>query len=268
MKNLLVAFELDTACQAPWATALSEAAASIAGLFDSYIEVVGITPPLPPSMLAGEVTYGLADAIKPCTEAEAHVEFERAFTPLSATRACNWAGTLASAEIGSHARPFDLVIMVRLGFPGEGPKRDALESALFESGRPLLLVSEPTRTGRDVVVVSWTDTVETARAMTASLPLLQRARTVHLLSVQKHNELPSTADAAAHALRRHGVQVECASVPERGSVGEAVLAFARQVDADLLIKGAYTQARLRRLIFGGATDYILSHCPIPLLLTH
>jgi nucleotide-binding universal stress UspA family protein len=57
-------------------------------------------------------------------------------------------------------------------------------------------------------------------------------------------------------------------VPERGSIGEAVLAFAQTVDADLLIKGAYTQARLRRLIFGGATDYILSHCPIPLLLTH
>jgi nucleotide-binding universal stress UspA family protein len=97
------------------------------------------------------------------------------------------------------------------------------------------------------------------RAMTASLPLLQHARTVHLLSVQNHTELPSTADAAERALRQHGVQVECASVPERGSVGEAVLAFARQVDADLLIKGAYTQARLRRLIFGGATDYILAH---------
>jgi nucleotide-binding universal stress UspA family protein len=158
--------------------------------------------------------------------------------------------------------------MARLGAAGEGPKRDAIERALFESGRPVLLVSEPARTGIGVIVVSWTDTVEMARAMTASLPLLQRARIVHLLSVQKHNELPSTADAAARALERHGVQVECASVPERGSVGEAVLAFARTVDADLLIKGAYTQARLRRLIFGGATDYILSHCPIPLLLTH
>jgi hypothetical protein len=105
MKNLLVAFELDTACQAPWATALSEAAASIAGLFDSYIEAVGITPPLPPAMLAGEMTHGLADAIKPCTEGEAHAEFERAFTPPSAARASSWAGTLASSEIGSHARP-------------------------------------------------------------------------------------------------------------------------------------------------------------------
>ncbi|MDB5546553.1 MAG: universal stress protein, partial [Hyphomicrobiales bacterium] len=165
-------------------------------------------------------------------------------------------------EIGRHARPFDLIIIARLGAAGEGTKRDAIEHALFESGRPVLLVSEPARTSYGVVVVSWTDTVETARALTASLPLLQRARTVHLLSVQKPDGLPSTADAAGCSLRRHGVQVECASVPERGSVGQAVLAFARMVDADLLIKGAYTQARLRRLIFGGATDYI------PLLLSH
>jgi nucleotide-binding universal stress UspA family protein len=38
--------------------------------------------------------------------------------------------------------------------------------------------------------------------------------------------------------------------------------------ADLLIKGAYTQSRLRQMIFGGATSHILAMAPLPVLIAH
>jgi nucleotide-binding universal stress UspA family protein len=40
------------------------------------------------------------------------------------------------------------------------------------------------------------------------------------------------------------------------------------VGADLLIKGAYTQSRLRQMIFGGATSHVLAHARLPVFMAH
>jgi Universal stress protein family len=50
--------------------------------------------------------------------------------------------------------------------------------------------------------------------------------------------------------------------------GEVVLAHAKALGCDLLIKGAYTQSRLRQMIFGGTTRYILSNAELPVLMAH
>ena len=50
--------------------------------------------------------------------------------------------------------------------------------------------------------------------------------------------------------------------------GEAILAHANVLGCDLLIKSAYTQSRLRQMIFGGTTRYILSNAELPVLMAH
>ncbi|MGC2394007.1 MAG: universal stress protein, partial [Methylovirgula sp.] len=50
--------------------------------------------------------------------------------------------------------------------------------------------------------------------------------------------------------------------------GLAVLVTARSVGADLLIKGGYTQSRLRQMIFGGATSQILAEANLPVFMAH
>jgi nucleotide-binding universal stress UspA family protein len=50
--------------------------------------------------------------------------------------------------------------------------------------------------------------------------------------------------------------------------GEAILAEAAAIGADLLVKGAYTQSRLRQMIFGGATSHILSAAELPVFFAH
>jgi nucleotide-binding universal stress UspA family protein len=79
---------------------------------------------------------------------------------------------------------------------------------------------------------------------------------------------PSAAELARN-LQRHGLAVEWREVPPGSrSVGEAILAEARAVEADLLIKGAYTQSRLRQMIFGGATSHILAEAELPVLMAN
>ena len=53
------------------------------------------------------------------------------------------------------------------------------------------------------------------------------------------------------------------------NTGEAILATAHSLGCDLLIKGAYTQSRLRQMIFGGATQHVLAKAAaLPVLLAN
>ena len=52
------------------------------------------------------------------------------------------------------------------------------------------------------------------------------------------------------------------------SPGEAVLDECAALGADLLVKGAYTQSRLRQLVFGGATRHIMMNAGLPVILAH
>jgi nucleotide-binding universal stress UspA family protein len=52
------------------------------------------------------------------------------------------------------------------------------------------------------------------------------------------------------------------------AVGEATLDYAKKEGCDLLVKGAYTQSRLRQMMFGGATRHILANAGLPVLMAH
>ena len=83
---------------------------------------------------------------------------------------------------------------------------------------------------------------------------------------------PSGEDAALH-LRRNGVNAEALTIPkaERSSgeaIGELTLEHAASLGCDLVVKSAYTQSRLRQMIFGGATRHILANAAVPVLMAH
>ena len=101
------------------------------------------------------------------------------------------------------------------------------------------------------------------------MPFLIRARQVVVLSVKGATvEGPSGAEIAA-TLRLHGVTASALThEDERRSPGATILAQARELGADLLVKGAYTQSRIRQLIFGGPTQHILEHADLPVLMAH
>jgi nucleotide-binding universal stress UspA family protein len=73
----------------------------------------------------------------------------------------------------------------------------------------------------------------------------------------------------AQALRANGINAETITLPAgKISAGEVILAKAEEFGCDLIIKGAYTQSRLREMIFGGTTRHVLAHAKLPVLMAH
>jgi len=155
--------------------------------------------------------------------------------------------------------------------PGSrGARMTALEASLFDSGRPLLMAppTPPKVLGQNVLI-HWNASTETARVILMAMPILRKAKRVTLLGVEGHIVPgPSVKDAVAH-LEANGVTAtEKMVTPRSGRPGEAILAEAKAQGADLLIKGAYTQSRLRQMIFGGATSHILGAAELPVFFAH
>ena len=181
-----------------------------------------------------------------------------------------WRGgsAIEDGALGTLARVYDLTVLSRPG--GRGARMTALEAALFDSGRPVLMAPPaPPSTLGENVLIHWNASTETARAILFAMPILRLAKRVTLLSVEGHVVPgPSAKDAVGHLEANGVVASEKTVVPRSGRPGEAILGEAKAQGADLLIKGAYTQSRLRQMIFGGATNHILSAAELPVFLAH
>ena len=184
-----------------------------------------------------------------------------------------WLDHAAEGEdfIGNYGRVFDVIVMNRRD-ANSGPMHDrAIESGLFESGRPILLSppSPPSQIATNVLI-AWNCSTEQARATALAMPILQKADRVTILTVIGGTGVPGpSAEQLIRYLRCNGVVAESMRVELDGrSTGEVILASAQSLGCDLLIKGAYTQSRLRQWIFGGATQHVLANAALPVLLAN
>jgi nucleotide-binding universal stress UspA family protein len=174
------------------------------------------------------------------------------------------------AFIGSHGRLFDLIVMGRPGRAPQDPRMPPLEAALFESGRPVLIApaSAPQVIGGNVLV-AWNGSTEQTRTTAFAMPLLREARQVTVLSVEGGMTPGPTGEEVAHYLRLNGVAAAAiTAAPGTRTTGETILDHAKTHGCDLLVKGAYTQSRLRQMVFGGATRHILASATLPVLMAH
>jgi nucleotide-binding universal stress UspA family protein len=181
-----------------------------------------------------------------------------------------WRGgsPIDDAALGSLGRVHDVTVVGRPG--GRGARMTALESALFDSGRPVLMAppDAPASLG-EVVLIHWNASTETARCIRYAMPILRKAKRVSFIAVEGAIVPgPSIKDAVGY-LEANGIAATDKTVTgSRNRPGEAILAEAAAIGADLLIKGAYTQSRLRQMIFGGATSHILSAAELPVFFAH
>jgi len=175
------------------------------------------------------------------------------------------------AFVGSHGRVFDVIVMSRAGRNTSGLRNRAINAGLFESGRPILLAppSPPAQIGTNVLI-AWNRSTEQARATALAMPLLQKADRVVVLTVIGGTEVSGpSAEQLVRYLRRNRIVSELKKAELDGkNTGEAILVTAQSLRCDLLIKGAYTQSRLRQMIFGGATQHVLDNATIPVLLAN
>ncbi len=174
------------------------------------------------------------------------------------------------AFIGSQGRLFDLIVMGRPGRAPQDPRMPPLEAALFESGRPVLIApaSAPQVIGENVLV-AWNGSTEQTRTTAFAMPLLREAREVTVLSVEGGMTPGPSGEEVAHYLHLNGVAATAVTeAPGTRTTGETILDHAKTHGCDLLVKGAYTQSRLRQMIFGGTTRHILASATLPVLMAH
>ncbi len=281
MKTVLVPFYDDDAAQAALDTALT-----MGSSFGSYVE--GLFVMRPPQIIDGEGIALAGSYLNQLKEEgrrladRAAARFQQSLVARQIEQGdvhadssglnAGWREMdgLEGQVVGDYGRLFDLIV---IGRDFGQPWLDwnvMCESALFETGRPVMVAagSVPETIG-DRVMIAWNQSTETARTIALAAPFLARASAVEVLSVDGWAVPGPTGEQLAAHLRRGGVAAAARTAQTAGaSPGEVIVREAGDFGADLLVKGAYTQSRLRQLVFGGATRHVLASAEIPVILAH
>jgi len=150
-----------------------------------------------------------------------------------------------------------------------------VEKILLDSPVPTLVVPDGYQSealGHNVLI-GWDATTVSRRAVSAAMPFLKNAENTWLHRVTDENDenhfQHSIEIELASMLARHDVNVELSS--SKGSsriAGESLLEEAGLRGADILVTGAYGHPKIRNIILGSTTEYLLKHSKLPLLMTH
>ncbi|MGH7046081.1 MAG: universal stress protein [Stellaceae bacterium] len=172
--------------------------------------------------------------------------------------------------IAEHGRATDLMVIGRPG-DGDGVTPETIETALLDSGRPVLIPpAAPLAVLPETVVIAWKATREAAHAVTASLPFLDIAKEVVILTVAEEEDLSSEEGVELMTnLRWRGLAVSARRIePDGRSAADTLMAAAAERGA-LLVMGGYGHSRLREWIFGGFTQHVLqTAAAVPVLIAH
>ena len=261
-------------------TAAGDYAISLAKAFGAHVAGVAFAlQPVVPATIMGGVPADFidtqrAESDKAARAATARFESGAEAAFVAAETHVFEASITGAGDIFGHlARRFDLSIVGQEEPDTFGPQGVVAEAALFEAGRPVIVVPYIQRAGLklDRVLVCWDASRAAARAVGDALPLLERAKEAHVMIVTgergKRTELPG-ADMGQH-LARHGIKVEvnrmAASDVDTASV---ILSYAADLSADFLVMGGYGHSRLREFVLGGVTRTILGSMTVPVLMSH
>jgi nucleotide-binding universal stress UspA family protein len=169
--------------------------------------------------------------------------------------------------VALRGRLYDLIVVGRPIADAPLPSPITLEAALHDTGRPILVAPpETVPTGRHIAI-AWEASPEAARTIAVSIQALTEADVVTVLDPKLPQPLPLGSIELVDRLRWHGVEAKVRSFDVSSTeVGPAFIKYAAEVGADMLVKGAYSQSRLRQMVLGGRTRHILSNATIPILL--
>jgi nucleotide-binding universal stress UspA family protein len=255
-------------------------AVSIARRFDARLSALHVIPDpdVPPYFKPSAV-----ERIARIYAENAHhaaAKAERLFREVIAVAEANgdWEcveGNLAT-RIAERARFADLLILGQ--FDTENPPSLSAfllpAEIVFAAASPILVVPNAwssTEVGTRIVAC-WDGSREASRAIRDAIPLLQTAEQLYLLAIdpdrQGHIREGANAPYLADHLSRHGVRAKITEVSTgQRNVTEALLGYAAEFDADLLVMGAYGHSRVWEFVAGGTTQDLLERTNIPVMMS-
>jgi nucleotide-binding universal stress UspA family protein len=250
-------------------------AADLAHRFDAA--VIGIAGCQPMQMVVGD-GYICGDLIAEndqlvVTEmAAAEEQFRTALA--GCTGALSWRGSRSCSSIADYvaraARAADLIVVGTASDAADAQRRLNLDDLVMQAGRPLLVVP-PAATPLQRVMIGWTDTRETRRAVADALPLLKMASQVVVAELDPDGEQDAAhtrLDDVCAWLRRHGVDATTVAVVSHGDEAKQLQSLADEQRADVIVAGAFGHSRLLEWVLGGVTRSLLVPVGRCSLLSH
>ncbi len=206
-------------------------------------------------------THGWTELFKHWCEAE------KCLNPVEAAAYDGEAATV----LAYRAHGADLCIVSQAHARGEA---EFVESVLLHSARPTLVLPEAVpldHLGR-IVLLAWDDSRSVACAAADALPMLTRAKVVHLCTWYRHGEVEPHAlhqrlSDVGKWLASHGVHCEIHTDAAQANIGNTILQTAQTLAADLLVMGSYGHSRWSERLLGGVTRTVLSQAHVPVLMS-
>jgi nucleotide-binding universal stress UspA family protein len=255
-------------------------AVSVAEAFGAHVAAIAFAhDPVVPATLMGGIPADFIESQRAEAEAAASAAIAR-FEEAARRAGVSAESRLLAASIaegsdqfGRMVRRFDLAV-VGQAEPGKAMADELIaETALFQSGRPVLLVPYIQKSGLKLgkMLVCWDGSRAAARAAADAMPFLTRAEAIQVLIVAgergKSDEIPG-ADIGHH-LARHGLKVDVKRiVATESDVANTILSYVADASADFIVMGGYGHSRLREFILGGVTRGILEAMTVPTLMSH
>jgi hypothetical protein len=163
---------------------------------------------------------------------------------------------------------YDLIVVPR--YDNTVASRTLVEAALFGTGCPVLVSPpRPPKVIGEHIMIGWNQGIPAARAIRFAMPFLEMAARVEIFSVATGAKKGVSPQDIRRYLAWHNIKTELNSrLPDQRSVGEVLLSEASASGADLVVMGAFSHSRLRQLVLGGVTNYVLEHADMPVLMAH
>jgi nucleotide-binding universal stress UspA family protein len=177
--------------------------------------------------------------------------------------------------VAARARYADLVVLPKPYGTGAGPEAEAvIEAAMFEGMAPVLVVpasglvsAKPKR-----IVLAWNQGREAMVAARRALPFLKQAERVIVTVIDPPVHGPERSDPGGmlcQMLVRHGVRAEVSVLARTlPRISDVLHRACRDLDAEMLVMGAYGHSRFREAILGGTTRNMLEQAELPVFMAH
>ncbi|EAQ13401.1 MULTISPECIES: universal stress protein [Maritimibacter] len=259
-----------------------DAAQKIAAANEAHLDVLclGLDRTQPGFYYAGATAVVMQDSLDQAREDALAIEDMARKTLAGST--FNWSATGLSAQmvavnqlIAHRTRFSDLVVLPQPYSKGRGHDMEAIsEAAMFEGDVPVLIQPDghsfPDKADR--ILIGWNESREALRAVKAALPFLKAASTVNIAIIDPPKHGPERSDPGGQLsqfLARHGVKAELSVLSKTmPRVADVLARHGNDIDADMIVMGAYSHSRFRESILGGATRNMLELTERPLLLMH
>ena len=258
----------------------SDYAVSVAATFDAHLAGIAfLYDPIVPVSGAGYIPAEVIESQERDNQAATKAALDRfaaatdraGVTAEPLTLSASFAGV--GEQFGRIARRFDLSIVGQAEPEASAAEEMIAEAALFESGRPVIIVPyiQKAPLKLDRVMLCWDGSRAAARAIADAMPLLDRAGRVEIVIIAnehgKQDEIEG-ADMGAH-LARHGLNVEVKrTVLGDIDVADVILSHAADAGSDFIVMGGYGHSRLREFVLGGVTRSIFRSMTAPVLMSH